>query len=379
MINVLYLTPWFPVDAHDPRCGFISDSIRAQEAMGVSAYIVRAVSWRPGIALLKHERVDVLVLRYLSIPRHYCRTLSNWSYIFCLKQKIISLVKQHHIHLIHAHTELSGMVAVRVGKALNIPVVVTVHGIDTNVRVWSGTAGRMLDHTLKQAHRVVVVGEPLMDYFQQRLDNLDHFRVVHNGFRLYPDMPNFRKQVWSKCLKIISVSNLEEGKGVDLTIRALAHLKKLKIEKWTYTIVGEGAERQKLEKLVQQLSLTQQIRFTGLCNHAKVCEELKTADIFCLPSYREAFGIAYLEAMAYGLLAIGIEGEGPQAFIKHQETGLLVKPKDFNELLQALLSVFQQREQMQRIAQQGRKHVLAKFTWTKHADKLMNVYQEVLA
>ena len=130
--------------------------------------------------------------------------------------------------------------------------------------------------------------------------------------------------------------------------------------------------------LVNKLSLTKHVFFAGLCSHDKVCQQLKYADVFCLPSYREAFGIAYLEAMAYGLLAIGVEGEGPQAFIKHQETGLLVKPQDLDDLQMTLLQVFRQPKQMHKIAQQGRKLVLEQFTWKKHAPNLIKVYQEVL-
>ena len=87
-LNVLYLTPWFPQDAHDPRGGFILDSISAQEEMGVNAHIVRAISWRPRTVTPINERANIITLRYLSIPRHYCRVISNWSYIFRLKSVI---------------------------------------------------------------------------------------------------------------------------------------------------------------------------------------------------------------------------------------------------------------------------------------------------
>ena len=381
-INVLYLTPWFPTSKHDPRAGFILDSIMAQEALGVNAQIAITYAWRPkqAIQFLENKKNHKIhSFRYLSIPRYHFRYVSNWSYILRFSRIIARLVTQHNIHLINAHTEIAGMVAVRVGKRMNIPTVVTVHGIETCPKMWIGAAGQMIDHALEKASRVVVVGEPLLDYFQQRLASLDHFRVVHNGFRLYPDMLNvLEKEVWSNNIKLISVSNLNEGKGVDITIRALAALKSRKIDNWSYTIVGEGAQRQALEKLVNQLNLTQHIVFIGLCSHDKVCQHLKAANVFCLPSYREAFGIAYLEAMAYGLLAIGVEGEGPQAFIKHHETGLLVKPRDVESLVNTLLAIFQQRERMQKIAKQGRAHVLQQFTWRNHAEVLLKVYQEIL-
>src|SRR3990167_422037 len=268
--------------------------------------------------------------------------------------------------------------ATRVGKCLNIPVVVTIHGIETCSRMWIGAAGKMVDATLDQASRVVVVGKNLLDYFQRRFIRVDHFRIIHNGFRLYPDMLNFsERKEWPTNISIISVSNLQEGKGIDITIRALFLLKKLKFDRWRYTIVGDGPEKKALRNLVNKLNLNEHIVFTGACEHEKVCQYLKSAHVFCLPSYREAFGIAYLEAMAYGLLTIGVAGEGPEAFIKHGETGLLVKPQNSVALFELFKDVFQHRALARLIARQGKSHVLENFTWGKHAERLMMVYQEL--
>ena len=176
----------------------------------------------------------------------------------------------------------------------------------------------------------------------------------------------------------VSPSNLQKGKGVDITLRALAALKKHHVFNWHYTIVGDGPERKNLENLVKQLQLECFVSFVGLCAHGKVYEYLKASDVFCLPSYREAFGIAYLEAMAYGLLAIGVQGEGPEAFINNEKTGLLVKPRDVQALAALLKTIFEQQETMQIIAQQGQLHVLKELTWDKHAEHLLEIYKELV-
>ncbi|MDX2346828.1 MAG: glycosyltransferase [Legionella sp.] len=377
-MKILFLTPWFPTSPKDSRSVFILDSIQAQKALGIAAEIALTIPWKPrkGDTILKNKGIQTY--RYLSIPRHYGRFISNWSYILKLRQVISKLIKQHNIQLIHAHTELSGMLAVHVAKKMNIPVVVTLHGIETCPRVWSGFSGKMIDSMLKRADRVIAVGAPLLDYFKPRLLSIDHFRVVSNGFQIASDMQDFYKKPWSKTIKIISVSNLHEGKGIDITLQALANLNLSQLSNWHYTIVGDGLEQKNLEKLVVKLGLGNQVSFVGLCTHDKVYEYLRDADVFCLPSYREAFGIAYLEAMAYGLLAIGVQGEGPEAFIEHKKTGLLVKPRDVQTLTEALKLVFEQEEFMQKIAEQGRLHVLKAFTWDKHAEHLIEVYKELV-
>jgi glycosyltransferase involved in cell wall biosynthesis len=115
----------------------------------------------------------------------------------------------------------------------------------------------------------------------------------------------------------------------------------------------------------------------GACAHDQIYILLKSADVFVLPSYREAFGIAYLEAMASGLLAIGVESEGPSAFIKHGDTGFLVPPRDSDALARQLIRIAGDRPAMRKIAESGRDYVTRNLTWNRHAEKLIDIYREL--
>jgi glycosyltransferase involved in cell wall biosynthesis len=112
--------------------------------------------------------------------------------------------------------------------------------------------------------------------------------------------------------------------------------------------------------------------------HDAAMRVLAQANVFVLPSYREAFGIAYLEAMALGLLAIGVSGQGPEAFITHERTGLLVRPNDVESLVATMGAVLDNAGEMRRIATAGQRLVRVQFTWATHAQKLMAVYREAL-
>ena len=179
-------------------------------------------------------------------------------------------------------------------------------------------------------------------------------------------------------MRWISVSNLHEGKGIDLTLRALARLQQEGLENWTYEIVGGGAERARLDAMTDALGLRDKVIFHGKLPHDQAMRLLAQADVFVLPSYREAFGIAYLEAMAMGLLAIAVSGQGPEAFIAHRRTGLLVRPDDSEALFMAMKTVLENGPEMRRIAAAGQRLVRTEFTWPRHAEKLMAVYREAL-
>src|SRR5262249_2596032 len=111
----------------------------------------------------------------------------------------------------------------------------------------------------------------------------------------------------------------------------------------------------------------------------RIYELLAEADVFLLPSYREAFGVAYLEAMAVGLVAIGVRGQGPQAFIEHAKTGFLVEPIDVANLSDCILYIASHRERAREIARAGAVLVRSKFNRSSHAQRLISIYSEMLS
>src|SRR5262249_10461104 len=139
--------------------------------------------------------------------------------------------------------------------------------------------------------------------------------------------------------RLVSVANLHEGKGIDLTLLALARLKSEGVSNWTYRIIGSGQEKAALLKLTTNLGLADHVAFVGAVPHAEIFDYLAFDAIFVLPSYREAFGIVYLEAMAAGLLTVGVLGQGPSQFIRNGENGILVPPRNIDALVAALRAI----------------------------------------
>ena len=380
-LKVLWITSAFPADTESARYLYLWHSLEALKQMGAEPVVLFTPAWKPLAAQSINDAcfpVEINTHRYLSIPRHYFRSASNVSYVSRIVPEIKKLNKQHQFYVIHAHGEISGLAAVKASQELNIPAVVTIHGIDMCSRVWSGFSGKMFRNMFNQANKIIFVGESLKNHFQTMLDNNHHSCVVYNGVRL-PEKSELTDHFLkgNAPIRIISVSNLHEGKGIDLTLQALAKLKNKEINNWTYTIIGSGDQRTYLKSIAAQFDFGKQIEFIGDCSHQQVYAYLQKADIFCLPSYREAFGIAYLEAMVNGLLTIGVKGQGPQAFIEHGKTGFLVEPEDVDSLTKTLHFAMTQYQEIQTIAYSGQQYVQTNFTWEKHAEKLLSVYKEV--
>lgn len=379
-LKILWITSGFPAHPETGRNLYLWHPLEALKKLGVQSVVLNTQAIKLKIKNKISSAdfpIEIQNCCYFSIPRHYFRSLSNYFYLKTMLPRIKKLHRKHQFDVIHAHGEINGLSAVLAAKKLGIPAVVTLHGIEVSSRLWRGHSGKMFQTMLNNANKIIYVGNPLREYFSNFMDNNASFCIIHNGFRM-PSAQQLTHQIFKsqKIIQIISVSLLQEGKGVDLTLQALSQLKKQDIENWIYIIVGDGEQKKYYENLVVKLGLQEKVKFKGHCSHDKVYEYLQNSDIFCLPSYREAFGIVYAEAMANGLLTIGVKGQGAAELIKHRKTGLLVEPNDVSHLASILKSAMHDIEVMKKIADAGKKHVLARFTWEKHAEKLLAIYEQ---
>jgi len=317
------------------------------------------------------------VTRYFGLPRGWFRQATNASQRLRVRSALEAMARGARASVIHAQTEGMTPMALDVARLLGVPAVVTIHGVNTDPRyLGSPQQKALLSPALRDVNRLVLVGEPLRSVFGEYADRDDHIRIVPNGVQL-PRRRRSTPILATNVIRVVSVSNLNEGKGVDITLDALALLDSRGIRNWSYTIVGDGPERPGLEARARKLAIADRAFFVGARAPDDVFETLLASDLFVLPSYREAFGIAYLEAMACGLVAIGVAGQGPETFIDDGETGFLVEPHSARAVADCIAQVIEHPPDARRVAERAAHHAQA-FSWDAHARRLIDVYSELV-
>ena len=106
-------------------------------------------------------------------------------------------------------------------------------------------------------------------------------------------------------------------------------------------------------------------------------EQMSQADIFCLPSWQEGFGIVYIEAMSQGVPVIAVQGEGIEDVIVHEQNGLLVRPHDPEDVAKALESLFSNPAYASELGEAGRQAVLDGLTWERNAKMTLGLYKQL--
>ena len=178
---------------------------------------------------------------------------------------------------------------------------------------------------------------------------------------------------------VLTLTRLVRRKGVDHLIESLAALP----ERVRLLIVGEGPDRERLERRIGDSGLGGRVVLTGFVDRTE--PYFRAADIFALASFEdrekgdvEGFGIVLLEAQAHGLPVIGTDSGGiPEAFAP-DETGFLVEPENPQALARAILRLAEDPGLRTEMGRKGAALVRDRFDWDDLARKVVRGYEEVL-
>jgi glycosyltransferase involved in cell wall biosynthesis len=395
-MHVLIVTPVYPHPASPTEGLFNQQHAQSLVRAGVKATVLICKPWLPAVVANRWERyraltclddfeepegVRVMFVRYLHIPRYRLYPLTLASCSRSILGKIRAMTSQALFDVIQVHSSWPvGMATPIVADALRCPFVITMH-IEDDVRLVSRQTGSALyKRMLEKASAVVVVGRPLERFLQQWFLDVANgqLRIIPNGvdLKMIQEVVETSGKKGGAGKHIVSVANLWPTKGIDANLRALKELNRLGMRWDSYTVVGDGPERRRLEKLARELDIADKVQFKGRLSHRDALSEIARADIFSLPSWQEAFGVAYLEAMACGKPVIGCYGQGAEDIVRHGIDGLLVKCGDLEDLTSAMKQLVGSSEYSCRLGESAMSRA-REFTWERNSKEYLKVYQDI--
>ena len=137
-------------------------------------------------------------------------------------------------------------------------------------------------------------------------------------------------------LTVGRMDSRERYKGHDHVIAAIPDLV-AKGHDICYLVVGEGDDRARLEALARDAGVSERVRFLGLLGLQSLVETYRMADLFVMPSTGEGFGVAFLEAMASGTPALGLDVAGARDALADGQLGTAVPETEFAATIARLL------------------------------------------
>jgi glycosyltransferase involved in cell wall biosynthesis len=331
----------------------------------------RAALAQPRHAVL--DGIEVAYVPYLSPPRPW--SYGAWGAFAApaLRRALRRLRTEFPFDLVHAHYAVPAGDAVR-RAAPQVPLVVSVHGGDVLATAQrSGYAARTVARTF--AHARLVLANSAGTEARCRALGAPATTVVHLG----TDVPAALPARADPRPALVTVGHLVGRKRHADVIRALAQLAPRHPD-LRYVIVGDGPERERLRALAAQVGVADRVELTGQLPPPQARERAWQADLFVLPSVEEAFGVAYVEAMAGGVPAIGCAGEdGPEEIAAAGEGLVRVPAGDVPAIASQLDHLLSDAQARAALGAQARATVERAFTWERCGVATVAAYERAPA
>jgi len=323
------------------------------------------------------DEIEVQYVRYASPPRPWSYgTWGLWA-APALALALRRLRREFAFEVVHAHNAVPAGDAVR-RAAPGAPLVVSVHGGDVYATSAGPVGARAVGATL--AHARIVLANSAGTARRCAEHGARATRVVHLGAAAAPApaAPPAPPPAPNAPPTLVTVGHLIPRKRHADVIEALARLR-ARHPDLRYVIVGDGPERERLRTLARSLGVADRVELCGQLPPERAAAYGREATVFVLPSVDEAFGVAYVEAMAGGVPAIGCRGEDGPEEIAAAGGGIVLVPRGDVDSLAAQIDVLlADPDRRAALGREAAANVRRAFTWERCGSQTIAAYEEAV-
>ena len=312
---------------------------------------VHFITYRQPVRLQQHFQENIF---YHEVSNADYPLFEYPPYDTALASKMVDVVKYENLDLLHVHYAIPhAAVAYMVKKILltegrYVPTITTLHGTDITLVGQNSAFSPVVTFSINKSDGVTAVSESLREDTYNLFKVSSEIKVIPNfiDFTRFKksNKDHFKKAIAPNGEKIlVHTSNFRKIKRVDDVIMIFKQVHEALPSK--LLLIGDGPERQHLEELCRKIGLCDEIRFLG--KQDAVEEVLAIADLFLMPSGKESFGLAALEAMACEVPVISTNVGGLPEVNIHGVTGFMSDLGNVDEMARYSIELLSNEEMHQ--------------------------------
>lgn len=297
---------------------------------------------------------DGIHVHYFSIPFKPCSSKHIWLHRFSVKmywclflflaaRAATDLAKTVKPDIVYGHTSYGAPVAWFVAKTHGIPNITRLYGtflspVLSNTLRLIGKCEEVLAFKIPGSFLIVTDdGTGGMEVAERLKVPAEKVRCWRNGVHRFYD-PSFDTEAFKKSIGlssgqrlVLTASRLAEWKRVDRLVNAVPQVVS-ELDDVVFVILGDGTDRERLERLAETLGVTQHVRFMGGVSQDEIAKYMNAADLFVSLFDLSNVSNAVQEAMACGKCVLVLDSGDTSNLVKHKETGILLDLKDLPHL-----------------------------------------------
>jgi N-acetyl-alpha-D-glucosaminyl L-malate synthase BshA len=321
--------------------------------------------------------------------------VEHGAYALTLAGSLAEVTLRERLDILHVHYAIphaaSALLARQIveasgGRAPRI--VTTLHGTDVTSLAGDPALRSVTRHATLQSDLITTPSQSLrrsaLETMQMPADTRievvpnfvdpEEFRPSHDRASLSRIFPRLEWNGPSRPSVLLHASNFRALKRVGDAVVALSEV--IRERPAVLVLVGDGPEREGVEKLAGALGVGPNVAFLGEQLHLGGL--FAQADLFVLPSEQESFGLAALEALASGVPVVASDVGGLPEVVRDGETGRLVPPHDPRALAEAVLDLLRDEPGRAAMGLAARADATARFRPGPVLDRLEALYRELL-
>ena len=311
-------------------------------------------------------------IRFIRVP-YFARNI-YFFYEWLVLWYLYKLFRKEKLDVVHLNSSKAGGIGAVAAWFAKVPnVIFTVHGLaheeDRSFFI-RGYLKFLTWLTFLFSSHIIAITKDNFHKISKMPFTSDKLSLIHNGLKQTQLLSKDEARVKIELdgdFWIGTIGELTKNKGYEYTLRALA---KLGNKDWIFVAIGEGEEHTRLEELAGELGINEQVYFPGFIENASSL--LSAFDIFTLTSVKEGLPYVLLEAAHAGLPTVVSEVGGIPDVIG--ENGILVDPKDPDQIAGALRELIENKEKREQLGVALRRDVNERFSYQNMVDKTFTLY-----
>lgn len=382
-MHVLILPSWYPRYDGDAEGSFFRDQAQALADAGLTVGVVfadlrgprRYFRWgrQSGISVRQDGSInEVRSHGFNWFPRDATRYEKLW--LRHAEKAFATYVDRFGMpDILHVHSmEPAGSFAVRVADRYGIPFVVTEHSSFFLRNELRSKRGENMKAIARRSYCNIAVSQMFAAKLNKMTGSVWQYipNIVSDRF-LFASLIDHGREPF----RLVSVASLGRHKRMDVVIDAVAALRN-RGRNIALTIIGDGSERARLEKMVGDLALTEVVEFAGRVALSDMPKAMGTGDLLVSASDFETFGVTLIEGMALGMPVVATRSGGPDSIVT-SEVGTLVPLGDPIALADAAAAIMDNIERYS--PADIRTHCAARFSSRTVCRSLTTIYAEAIA
>lgn len=296
-------------------------------------------------------------------------------YCLALASRMAEVAERYALDLLHVHYAIPHSVSALLAREMSprrLPFVTTLHGTDVTLVGAEPSYFPITKHAIEKSDAVTVISDFLLRETREVFRVTRPITRIHNFVNVDIYRPGPPREGGRP--RLLHISNFRPVKRVEDCVRVLAAVRaSIDCELW---MAGDGPQRSSAERLARELGVEAHVRVLGKQDHIE--RLIPQADVLLMPSEREAFGLAALEAMACGVPAVAAASGGVAELITHNHDGFLAPVGDVHAMAQHAAALLSDRALHRRVSAAARETAVSRFAASRIIPEYEALYRTVL-